>query len=106
MNFTAKLGGPAPLSQDQVISFNDCDTGVATTDAPTTLNVASNAAWLKPAFVPPSTVRVSANSVGLAVGTYSGSISITIPDTETCEVGKVFSIPVTLTVQKGKVKFR
>lgn len=106
MNFTAKFNGQPPAAQTQNVAFTDCDTNTATDDAPGTLNIVPSAAWITASRTAPTVVTVQVNQSGLAAGSYSGTVNITIPDPETCEIGKVFAIPVTMTVQKGKVKFR
>ncbi len=105
MNFTAKFKGPPPPTQDQTIPFTDCDTNTPTTEAPTGLNITSSAPWLTGTQKAPTVVTVAVNQGTMAVGTYTASLSLKIPDLETCVPGQVFAVPVNLTVKKGQVKF-
>ncbi len=106
MDFIAKFHGSPPPSQDQAILFNDCDTNLPTSDNPSLLNVSPTQPWINASFVAPNVVRIGVDQNGLNAGAFTGSVGVTIPADETCEVGRVYSIPVNLTVQKGKVKFQ
>ena len=106
MQFQAKFHAQPPATQDQQMLFNDCDTNTPTTDAPTTLNTGVSDSWLNASFVAPDVIRVGVDQGTMAVGVYTGTVNVTIPDAETCEVGRVFPISVEMTIKKGKVKFQ
>ncbi len=105
MQFTAKWKGQPPAAQNKQVLFNDCDTNQPTLDGPTTLNLTVSQPRIAH-FVAPDIVRVGVNQTGLAVGTYTGTVDIKIPDAETCEVGRVLQESVEMIVKKGQVKFQ
>ena len=98
MNFTAKLNGPPPAPKYEQMLFTDCDTGDPTTDTPILLNVAVTDTWIAASFMPPDVIRVGVTVLGLGLGSYSGTVSVTIADAETCEIGTEYLIAVELEV--------
>lgn len=105
MQFTAKWNGQPPTAQNQVILFSDCDTNQPVAEAPNNLLPTVTQPWITATFLAPNQIRVAVNQSGMAVGMYTGTVNVKIPDDETCEVGSVFAIAVEMIVKKGKVKF-
>ena len=84
--FTSVSGAAAPPSKTL---------SVAATGSALSFTAASNAAWLSasPASgTTPATVNVSVNPAGLAVGNYSGSITLTAPGANPQTVGVTLAI--------------
>ncbi len=89
LNFTAVQGGPNPTSQVVTISKS--------TSRRVGWKAVDNAAWLSAApfsgtMTTSDEIVVAVNASGLAAGTYSGSLKVTLSK------GGSLSIPVTLTV--------
>jgi hypothetical protein len=88
LTFTATAGGSAPSPQSVSVSSNS--------GASVSFKVSSSAAWLTASptsGTTPATLKVSVNPAGLAAGTYTGYLRLSIPNTE----GGTY-VSVTLTV--------
>jgi uncharacterized protein (TIGR03437 family) len=94
LTFTQAAGGPAPAAQTVTVSG---------TPGPINFTVAAGGGtWLTaiPASgTTPGTIQVSASAGTLAVGQYTGTVTITAPSA----TGSPISIPVTLNVVAGQV---
>ncbi len=96
LTFTQAAGGSAPAAQP--VTLSGTPGPVNFTVSATT---ASGGSWLTPtpaSGTTPATIQVSASAGSLAIGQYTGTVTITAPGA----TGSPISIPVTLNVTSGQ----
>ena len=95
MNFYSNLGGSAPA---QTLDINSISGTILNASLSFTTSSGGNWLSVNPAnATTPGQVTVSVNSSSLAVGTYSGGITVTSPGT----INSGTTVPVTLTVSSN-----
>jgi uncharacterized protein (TIGR03437 family) len=99
LSFTQTVGGSAPASQSLQITTNGTPVNY-TAVASVVQSPATIPSWLSVSpgtGTTPATLTVSANGANLTAGTYSGSVTVSAPNTAQV------SVPVTFTVNAGSI---